>query len=254
MPSRESTVSPDGYASGMEGRWGGWAGNIWPRGESAPREESCAAEEEAVAWGWGERSPPPPRITERSHPCAQGTPSPGALVGGTHVSSWALQWAALVTPLPAPASASLHASLPRAPSCLLFLPLPTLNRLRQQDGTNLWLNSPKITRDLSKAVCVKLAGACTLLSNALSSEAGQGTPLPLTSVWCHPGSILLCLRLAPLKDVPKSVKPTSFPAPVPGRGSLPVHRPANLALCLCQPILHSRVWHGGRCGGGPRSW
>lgn len=65
------------------------------------------------------------------------------------------------------------------PACLSFLPLPLLNRLRQQDGTNLWLNSPKITRDLSKAVCVKLTGACTLLSNALSSEAGPGTPL------CH---------------------------------------------------------------------
>lgn len=73
-------------------------------------------------------------------------------------------------PRPQPASAGL------LPACLPFLPLSPLNRLRQQDGTNLWLNSPKITRDLSKAVCVKLTGACTLLSNALGSEAGPGTP------------------------------------------------------------------------------
>lgn len=82
------------------------------------------------------------------------------------------------------------------PACLAFLPLPLLNRLRQQDGTNLWLNSPKITRDLSKAVCVKLTGACTLLSNARSSEAGPGTPL------CHcppvPGLVALPISTSPI--------------------------------------------------------
>ena len=86
------------------------------------------------------------------------------------------------------------------PACLPFLHLPPpptpLNRLRQQDGTNLWLNSPKITRDLSKAVCVKLTGVCTLLSNALGSEAGPAMPLPSSSLSQYqPSSTMLGLAL-----------------------------------------------------------
>lgn len=92
---------------------------------------------------------------------------------------------------PCPSSAEL------LPACLPFLPPPAPpNRLRQQDGTNLWLNSPKITRDLSKAVCVKLTGVCTLLSNALGSEAGPAMPLPASSLSQYqPSSTLLGLAL-----------------------------------------------------------
>lgn len=102
--------------------------------------------------------------------------------------------------LPALASASLRARPPRSsflPAFPFFLsPHPPPNRLRQQDGTNLWLNSPKITRDLSKAVCVKLTGVCTLLSNALGSEAGPATPLPASSLSQYqPSSTLLGLAL-----------------------------------------------------------
>lgn len=136
-------------------------------------------------------------------------------------------------PRPQPASAEL------LPACLPFLPLSPLNRLRQQDGTNLWLNSPKITRDLSKAVCVKLTGACTLLSSALSSEAGPGTPLqrcppaPLPhSTWpCH----------ASHSGSPREGEHRS-PAAVPGRGARPrvllsllTTIPTNLVLNLAVP-------------------
>lgn len=126
-----------------------------------------------------------PSVTQHSHPCVQVAPSPGGFVGkqdpaaaagpcSGHQFCDSPPSSGLSQPLCQPSESSF---LPA-----FFLPLPTLNRLRQQDGTNLWLNSPKITRDLSKAVCVKLTGACTLLSNALSSEAGQGTPMPLTSL------------------------------------------------------------------------
>lgn len=59
---------------------------------------------------------------------------------------------------------------------------------------------------------MKLTGACTLLSNALSSKAGQGTPLPRPPYHLvSPGSIPLCLLLTSLKEAPKRVNL----APVP---------------------------------------
>lgn len=141
-------------------------------------------------------------------------------------------------PRPRPASAEL------LPACLLFLPLSPLNRLRQQDGTNLWLNSPKITRDLSKAVCVKLTGACTLLSNALGSEAGPGTPLR----HCPAAPGLMAL---PVSTQPRSTWPchSSYsghpregkhrsPAVPPGRGGL-----ARGAYSSPSPPILFSIWH-----------
>lgn len=96
-------------------------------------------------------------------------------------SSWKLG-SAVGTPLPSVFSPapqpSLVPVLRGAPSCHAFpFFLPPPNRLRQQDGTNLWLNSPKITkRSIKGSFCVKLTGVCTLLSNALGSRGGLATP------------------------------------------------------------------------------
>lgn len=141
---------------------------------------------------------------ERGGPpgCQSAQPSPPASVP----QDWRVSRAGsagwqhhLHDPIPAPGPQPQPAAAELLPACLPFLPLSPLNRLRQQDGTNLWLNSPKITRDLSKAVCVKLTGACTLLSNAQGSEAGPGPllrhcpPAPLVRNQSH--SPWPCLRL-----------------------------------------------------------
>lgn len=145
------------------------------------------------------------------------------------------------------------------PAFLPFLPLPPLNRLRQQDGTNLWLNSPKITRDLSKAVCVKLTGVCTLLSNALSSEAGPGPPLPASWLFQYqPSSTPLGLALI----LPGTPQRSRAQLPYPSawqRGwdedltcSPPSHQSCPQAgSSMCQPVLLQLVrvqlaqWEGG---------
>lgn len=149
------------------------------------------------------------------------------------------------------------------PACLPFLPFPPLNRLQQQDGTNLWLNSPKITRDLSKAVCVKLTGACTLLSNALSSEASPGTPLrrclPVPGLPTLPGP-----TAPPHLALPWTLRGVSqrrgaqLSAPVPGKGARrrvlasphPHQSCAQSGSSVCQPVLlqlvHVSRWPVGR--------
>lgn len=166
---RSLPSSQSGHASGLE------SGNrkselaAFLRGHRDRGKEVRALEEERHSLG----------VTVHSHPTghASSIPAPAP------PQSSNLQ---LALPLP-PAS---YPGLSQPPPLSSFLPAffsflsPQLNRLRQQDGTNLWLNSPKITRDLSKAVCVKLTGACTLLSNELHSKAGPKTVLaqPLCSV------------------------------------------------------------------------
>lgn len=129
------------------------------------------------------------------------------------------------------------------PAYLPVLPLPPLNRLRQQDGTNLWLNSPKITRDLSEAVCVKLTDAQTLLSSALSSEAGPDTllghcpPVPCLS------ALLVVTQTALLDLIPKKMDATALPHPAPGTGvsphSPPSHAPTLSGSFKCSPLSSS---------------
>lgn len=126
-----------------------------------------------------------PGITLNSHPHWLVPPPDGRVsgqelqVGGRPPGAGLCSWHYLydLPSCPGLSQPLCQSSAKLLPASLPFLPLPLLNRLRQQDGTNLWLNSPKITRDLSKAVCVKLTGARTLLSNALGSEADPVTPL-----------------------------------------------------------------------------
>lgn len=168
------------------------------------------------------------------------------------------------THLPAPASVPvLHRAPSRLPSSLAsFSPL---NRLRQQDGTNLWLNSPKITRDLSKAVCVKLTGACTLLSNALSSEASPA-PLLATTHQFPASALALPLPTSPaptdlaidptwgvLEEVSTAPCLSTWQRSQEGPG-LPVHHHpyqscSQSGSSVCQPVLlqsvHAASWPSG---------
>lgn len=55
-------------------------------------------------------------------------------------------------------------SLAHPPLHLLHQSQRALNRLLPRGVTNLWLGSPKITRDPSRALCVKLTGTCKSLT------------------------------------------------------------------------------------------
>lgn len=198
------------------------------QGWTAPgREAGCGQRREGV------QGPPPRCLLEQPH----------LLISGQNCrlmpSSWKLGSAVGTTStlrLPALASASLQcpSSAELLPACLppFFLPRP--NRLRQQDGTNLWLNSPKITRDLSKAVCVKLTGVCTLLSNALSPKAPATLPQPHHSPSTNPAPPCLAFALK-LPGRPEKMS-TAHLALVPGGGwdrdlMLSVHHhPTDLVL------------------------
>lgn len=181
--------------------------------------------------------------------------------------SWALQLAPPLKPtsLPQPQPASVPVLHP-APSCLPSLSLfPPLNRLQQQDGTNLWLNSPKITRDLSKAVCVKLTGACTLLSNALRSEESPGTPprhsppVPGLTVLLGPTSPAPPgLATDPTRGVPEergtAPCPSTWQRGQEEGSGLPVHHHPHRSCSqsgsiMCQPVLlqlvHVSSWPSG---------